>query len=301
MRGFHLPPLALASFLASFPDARACRSAATRRFCSFFSGLSFCGMRYSSSSKSDSRAAAAAAAAAASASAFSFFSFSTSAGRRNPESVPSRDAMPFGASAEESESDDLREVMGVSSIAVASASASAAESAEESSSDSLASDSTPLEIPSTTSASSSSSSSGSSGSGSAGHSTRKKSPLCWWYHWLYFLSCKTKLMAYGASTTDPEISTFAISFVTPSVSDSTSRTVTLDKGVWHTSESSTVPCGRIAEGGMVHASGALALATPQCNTKSAALSVSTVTLKLTPLDCTSIFTSAGRYSRIAMS
>ena len=52
---------------------------------------------------------------------------------------------------------------------------------------------------------------------------------------------------------------------------------------------------------MVHASGALALATPQCNTKSAALSVSTVTLKLTPLDCTSIFTSLGRYSRMAMS
>ena len=118
---------------------------------------------------------------------------------------------------------------------------------------------------------------------------------------MYFLSCRTKLMACGASVTEPAMTTRAISFVTPSVLASASRVVTLDRGVWHTSDNSAVPFGKIEAGGIVHASGALAEATPQCSTRSAALSVSTVTSKETPLLRTSIRTSEGRYSRMAMS
>ena len=127
--------------------------------------------------------------------------------------MPSRDAMPFGAFA--SFSGDLGCLMGVSSIAVAKASASAAVVSASLDAESETEDSTP---PSTLSRASSSSSS--SGSGNAGQSARKKSPLCWWYHWLYFLSCSTKLMACGASVTEPSMTTRAISLVTPSVSES---------------------------------------------------------------------------------
>mmetsp|Transcript_8679 Transcript_8679/g.32453 ORF Transcript_8679/g.32453 Transcript_8679/m.32453 type:complete len:486 (+) Transcript_8679:3250-4707(+) len=310
---------------ASTNAALSCNSFATRRFCSFLESFcAFTGSVYaSSSSSSDVKAesvtptAAATAAAAFSTSSIAsanFFSssFFTSTLRLKEESVPSKDAMPFGPESVFSFLEEAAVLLeGVSSATTAAA--AAASTGERTfvfaTADSASSKSTAT-------SSSSSSSSGSSGSGSAGVRTRKKSPLCWWYHWLYFLSCSTKFRACGACSTAPSITTRATDFgESPDCFDClpddcfdddelptpSSLTGTRVSGVWQTSASMFVPLGRMALGGMVHVSGFFTLATPQCSTRSAAESVSTVTLKLTPLDCTSTLTSEGRYSRIAMS
>ena len=133
------------------------------------------------------------------------------------------------------------------------------------------------------SAASSAASGSGSGSGSAGHATLKKS--LWggqWYHWLYLRSCRTKFRACGAYSMSPSITTRATDFPSASIS--------FTSGVWHTSASSVVPAGIMAEGGMSHTSGICAVATPQWRTRSAAESVSTVTRKEMPLDWTSTLT-----------